>query len=212
MNENIQIAIISAGLATLITCIFQFGDKVFSYIKERHENNDQKREDFNKKKEKVYIGALGRLLQIRRGFNYTKNDLYRDKHLMEKVDRDNEIFAEISPQLRLYSTDKIFNMFQELVVYARFAYASQNGPRLFEESKWAYDFRITLLARLMQEDLGYRVYDSNHDLIVCPNCGREHDFISKCPKCGLTFSELKKKAQEDLEHNQYNDNIENDSE
>lgn len=48
MNENnIQIAIISAGLAALINCIFQFGDKIFSYIKERHENKDKKREDFN---------------------------------------------------------------------------------------------------------------------------------------------------------------------
>lgn len=211
MNENIQIAIISAGLAALINCFFQFGDKIFNYIKERHENKDKKRDDFNEKKERAYIGALKRLLQIRHGFDYTKEDLARSEQHKEMIKKDNDSFAEISPQLRLYSPDKIFNMFQELVVFARFAYAPQNGPRLIENSKWAYNLQITILARLMQDDLGYRKYNPDHDLIVCPNCGKEHDFISKCPKCGLSFNDLRKKADEDLNRNLYNDDTESDS-
>ena len=119
-------------------------------------------------------------------------------------------FVEISPQLRLYSTDKIFNKYQELAKYTCFAYAHQNGPRLIENSKWAYDMQITLLARLMQEDLGYRKYNADHDVIVCPECGCEHDIISKCPNCGLTFANLQKKAEEILAQSIMEENSGND--
>lgn len=72
--------------------------------------------------------------------------------------------------------------------------------------------QITLLARLMQEDLGYRKYNFEHDMIVCPECGCEHDVVSKCPQCGLAYSQFEIKAQEILnqmqgfQHNEESNN------
>lgn len=198
MNETIQIAIISAGLSALINCIFQLVNKVIDNVKERRESDDKKLAIYLEKKEKVYIAAIGRLLQIRRGFDFTREMVFNNNRLHDVIDKENLSFAEISPQLRLYSTDKIFNKFHELATNACFAYAPQNGPRLLENSKWAYDMQITLLARLMQEDLGYRKYNSEYDMIICPNCGCEHDIVANCPKCGMTFDELQIKAQEIL--------------
>lgn len=112
----------------------------------------------------------------------------RSNQLRDNIEKENVAFAEISPQLRLYSTDKIFNKYHELASYARFSYAPQNEPRLIENGKWAYDMQITLLARLMQENLGYRKYNFEHDMIVCPEYGREHDIVSKCPQCGMIYN------------------------
>ena len=60
----------------------------------------------------------------------------------------------------------------------------------------------------MQEDLGYRKYNSEYDMIVCPSCGCEHDIVSKCPKCGMTYSELQIKTQEILKQMQSDKNSE----
>lgn len=198
MNESIQIAIISAGLAALINCLFQLVNKLIDNAKERRENISKELATYKEKKEKTYIAAIGRLLQIRRGFDYTREMVIRSNQLRDYIAKENRVFAEISPQLRLYATDKIFNKYHELAAYARFSYAPQNGPRLMEDSKWAYDTQITLLARLMQEDLGYRKYSFEHDMIICPECNCEHDIVSKCPQCGMTYSQLQMRMQEIL--------------
>lgn len=202
MKDTIQIAIISAGLAALINCIFQLVNKLIDNAKERRENDSKKLNSYIEKKEEVYIAAIERLLQIRRGFDYTREMISRDDKIRATIDNDNVQFAKISPKLRLYSTDKIFNMYYQLAFFARFSYAPQNGPRLFENVKWAYDTQIILLSRLMQEDLGYRKLDAEHDMIVCPECTTQHDIISKCPKCGMTYCELQKRAQDILNQNQ----------
>lgn len=196
MGENIKIAIISAGLASLINCIFQLVNILIDIAKDRSENSNKKQAVYIEKKEKVYIAAIGRLLQIRRGFDYTREMVIRSKKIQDNIDSENTAYAEVAPQLRLYSTDKIFNKYYELAAYARFAYAPQDGPRLIRNSIWAYDLQVTLLSRLMQEDLGYRKYNSEHDMIVCPECTCEHDIISKCPNCGLTYNDLQQKMQE----------------
>lgn len=194
MNDPIRIAIISAGLASLINCIFQLINKLIDNAKERRENDEKKRILYLEKKEKAYIAAIDRLLQVRRGFEYRRENLSDSRK--KRIDEENMEFFKISPLLRLYSTDKIFNKYQELATYSRFAYAPLYEPILFESSKRIYDIQITLLARLMQEDLGYRRYNSEPDMIICPNCECEHDMILECPNCGLTFDELQKKLQE----------------
>ena len=203
MNESIQIAIISAGLAALINCIFQIVNKLIDNTKEKREDSNKKLASYNEKKEKVYIAAIGRLLQIRNGFEYTREMVINSKQFKENIARDNIAFTEISPQLRLYSTDKIYNKYRKLAyAYRLYAYAPQNGPRLLENSKWAYDMQITILARMMQEDLGYRKYNSDIDMIICPDCRTEHDMVSKCPNCGMSYGELQKKAQQVFEQMQ----------
>ena len=81
MNETVQIAIISAGLATLINCMFQFVNKLIDNAKERRQDQDKKIEEYIEKKEKVYIAALQRLIQIRYGFDYTREMLAHNKVL-----------------------------------------------------------------------------------------------------------------------------------
>lgn len=44
MNESVQIAIISAGLAALINCIFQIVNKLIDNAKERRDNSDRRKE------------------------------------------------------------------------------------------------------------------------------------------------------------------------
>lgn len=202
MNESVQIAIISAGLAALINCIFQIVNKLIDNAKERRDNSDRRKELYIEKKEQVYVAAIGRLLQIRRGFDCNREEAIRSNKIRDNIDKENIAFAEISPQLRLYASDKIFNKYQELASYSHFAYAPAEGPRLIENSKWAYDIQVTILARMMQEDLGYRKYNIEHDMIICPECGCEHDIISKCPNCGVTYKELQEKAQEIIKQNE----------
>ena len=48
----------------------------------------------------------------------------------------------------------------------------------------------------MQEDLGYRKYDSEIIKIICPKCETEHDAFIKCPDCGMTYEETLKKQIE----------------
>lgn len=205
MNESIQLAIISAGLAAFVNCIFQLINKVIDNRKEHYKSIEKKNDEYKTKKEMVYIAALQRLLQISQGFEYTREMLIKDGVLKEKIDKENLEFSTISPQLRLYATDKIYNSYRNLAKFTKFAYASENIPRLSPEGKLAFDMQTTLLARRMQEDLGYRGYDTMPDTIRCPNCACEHDIIAKCPSCGLTFEELCRKLQQILE-NKLNEN------
>ena len=147
------------------------------------------------KKETIYISAIDRLLQIRRGFDYTRKDIINNKELQEEIKENNQNFFQIAAQLRLYSNDKIYNQYQRLSMFSIYAYAHENEPRLFEDSKQAYNMQITLLARQMQDDLGYRKYNNSCDTIMCPECGIEHDIILKCPNCGMSYEELLKKTE-----------------
>lgn len=196
MNDTVIIAIISAGLSALINCIFQLVNKLIDNSKERCKKNNTELEEYKKKKEQVYIAAIGRLLEIRRGFEFTREQVIMDVKMMDDIKKKSAAFAEISPQLRLYAPNSIFNEYYKLATYSRFAYAPRNGPRLIENSKWAFDTSITILAQLMQEDLGYRKLTSEYVPIVCPNCHTEHDIYSVCPSCKMKYGELKVKLQE----------------
>ncbi len=200
--EIILTASISAGLGVLIGEIFKLINKKIDYKKAKLEREEQKRDEYLEKKERVYIAAISRLSQIRQGFDYTREMLMNDQRLREEINKNNENYAALSPQLRLYANDKIFNIYKQLYSYNRYAYAAQNAPRLFEESKHAYDIQITVLSRLMQEDLGYRRYDSEPDTLICPDCGYEHDIVGTCPNCKMTFAQLQIKLNEIINQGQ----------
>ena len=112
MTETIQVAIISASLAALINCIFQILNRLIDLKKASADKAEEEARLYKEKKEQVYIAALDRLLQIRRGFDYTLDDAMRNKRLKEMIDNQNQIFIEISPKLRLYAPDNIFNQYQ----------------------------------------------------------------------------------------------------
>lgn len=210
MTEPLQIAIISAGLAALINCIFQIANKIIDLKQTKATKEEKRAGAYHEKKEQVYIAALDRLLQIRRGFDYTSNDVLHNNQLQEMVNKQNQDFVEIAPKLRLYAPDNIFNQYQRLASWGKFAYASSQGPRLFEESKRAYDLQITLLARRMQDDLDYRKYNQVQDTIQCPDCGTIHDIVGKCPTCGMTYERLQIRAEEIFNQAQKDSTCEND--
>lgn len=193
-TNGIIIALISAGLAALVNCIFQIVNKFMDHRRENKLERYNHEKGYIAKKEQVYIAAIDRLLYIRRGFDYTREDL--NKELKEQVQKSNAAFFEIAAQLRLYANDKIFNEYDRLAQFAVYAYAPERRPRLTEESKRIYSIWITWLARQMQEDLGYRKYNKDCERITCPVCGVEHDMISQCPNCGLTYEEMLQKLQE----------------
>ena len=210
MNDTtlaIIIALISAGLSALVNCVFQIVNKILDNRRENKIGKQNDEKEYISKKEKIYIAAIDRLLHIRRGFDYTREMVRLDKELQEEIKKNNTSFCEIAPQLRLYSTDKIFNEYQRLAMFSEYAYAPENCRRLIENSKWAYNAQITLLARQMQEDLGYRKYNKTCDMITCPECGVDHDMISKCPNCGLKYEEMLNKIEKFIKQP-----IENDDE
>lgn len=192
-----EIAIIAAGLAALINCVFQLINKMIDLSKEKHSDQENKKQKYKEKKEEVYIAALDRLLFIRRGLDITHDQLLHDKRLREMFDEGNISFISNASKLRLYANDKIYNKYRELSGFARYAYAPSRGPRLIENSKWAYDAQVMILARQMQADLKIREYNDNFDMIQCPDCMRMHDLIAKC-KCGMTFEQLQIKISEIL--------------
>lgn len=55
MNESIQIAIISAGLAALINCVFQLVNKLIDNSKENKDKEDKELSLYVEKKEKKSI-------------------------------------------------------------------------------------------------------------------------------------------------------------
>lgn len=156
MTETVQVAIISAGLAALINCIFQIINRLVDLKKASIDKEEEEAKMYKEKKEQVYIAALDRLLQIRRGFDYTSDDYMKWEKVRERLDTENSTFITISPKLRLYASDRIFREYQKLALWSKYSFAPLNGPRLFENSEWAFDAQITLLAHLMQAELGYR--------------------------------------------------------
>ena len=123
-----------------------------------------------------------------------KNDEYK-----KWLDEQNQKYMEISPKLRLYASDTIFRLCKHFILYARFTYTPITGPKLSEKSKELYDIGISLVARFMQEDLGYRKYSKLNDEIKCPQCGRNHDLMGRCPGCKMSYDELLKMLYEDME-------------
>lgn len=196
MTETVQVAIISASLAALINCIYQLINKLIDLKKESNDKNAEEAKLYKEKKEQVYIAALDNLLQIRRGFDYTFNDYVESKKIREMLDTENSTFIKIAPKLRLYASDRIFREYQKLSLWSKYSYASMNEQRLSENSKRAFNVQVTLLAHLMQAELGYRTDEDEQDSVQCPDCGTVHDIVIRCPKCGMTYEQLQFKADE----------------
>ena len=86
-TETIVLILSSAGTATLITSIFEV---IKSLVKRHQEVKDRelkKQEIFLKNKEAAYLSALDRLIQIRKGLDYTRENIALSKELQENFRR-----------------------------------------------------------------------------------------------------------------------------
>lgn len=186
IGETIVLALIASGFGALISNIFQIVNKI---IDQRNKSKEYIREDEKKyivKKERAYIAAIERLLEIQDGFFYSREDMmFRFTEEKKKdINNSNREFIKLSPLIRLYSSDEVYNFYYHLAQYAEFSYS--NGPRLIYSGRELFNQKVTILAKLMQEDLGYRVYNKSNIIIECPKCGKSHDLFSKC-NCGITY-------------------------
>ena len=133
MNNPIVIAIISAGLSAFVTCTFQMINKFIDMKKEKRDKEEEKERIYSEKKEQVYIAVLDRLLQVRRGFDYSKEFVERNDEYKKWLDEQNQKYMEISPKLRLYASDTIFRLCKHFILYARFTYTTITGTKLSEK-------------------------------------------------------------------------------
>lgn len=212
MDISILNTVISAGMGALVAGGFALANKIIDRNEQRKISRENKKDEYLTKKEEAYVGALGYLLNIRRGFDYTQDDVRLNDCIKKEIKESIELLKKNAPLIRLYSSDRIYRFYHNLTEYCQYAYARNNGKRLFEESKEAFNNQITILSRLMQEDLGIRKYDDFPDKITCPECAREHDIFKTC-FCGLTFEQLQTKLIESVKianevHN--NENVENE--
>ena len=193
MNEIITV-LISAGTGAFISGIFALISKKIDNSRLKAERQERRKDSFYSEKKDAYLKALNKLLYLKKGFSITSEQLRIYTPLSEERKEEIKELKNVDSCLRLYTSDRVFDFYYKLIHnYKRFAYASENDARLTEESKVKFDCSVTMLSRLMQEDLGYRQYDDSEGLwqITCPVCSREHDFVKTC-KCGLTYEELEK--------------------
>lgn len=194
MDDKIIVAIISAGLAALVNSIFQIVNKIIDNRKEENTSRLAERKEYLRKKEDAYIAAIQRLIEIKEGFNYSRAELLHMPKKIKQIEDSNQTYLNIAPLIRLYATDEIYNWYQKLAKFSQYAFS--DSRRLFEDSKEYYNISISILSRLMQDDLGYRKFNEVKEIITCPECGMEHDLFSKCPKCGMAYSDLQIKMED----------------
>lgn len=182
--------LISAGVGAGIVVLKEVIFKIIDCCNSKHKFKQQCETQYQEKKEKVYIEAINILSFIRMGFDYTQNDLLKSPALKEQYTNEVLRYNNVAALIKLYATDKIMFAFEELFQYKKFSFAALNSERLFEESKKEFFFKILILSRMMQKDIGIRKLDGADNLeLVCPNCKTKHDHIDKCPKCGKTYEE-----------------------
>ncbi len=195
MSETIIVALIGAGVGTLVACAFQLINRILDYKNEERIRKRDEKKSYEEKKEEVYIAAIERLQQVRHGFDVTQEDLSFNKKLADEIQERELAFAPLAAKLRLYASDEIFFEYYRLMSYARYAFAPRNGPRLLENSKEAFSQQVLILSRRMQADLGIRDYNEGNTEIKCPECETHHDAFEKCPKCGMSYTEYMRRMQ-----------------
>ena len=142
-----------------------------------------------KEKKETYLLGLERLSLIRTGFDITIDFPYKDEQVNDLIQQLNHTAIAFSAKMRLYASDDIYYVYQMLSDWQRFSFTKSSGSwRLFQDGKEIFSVYVTFLARIMQEDLGYREYVKNPEMIICPDCGKEHDPYRQC-SCGLTWRE-----------------------
>lgn len=194
MNQDILTAALASSFlstvcAKLIDCAHEWNKARNDEKKRILQRKEQKEDFYNEEKREVYIEALKKLSIVRAGFDVTNDFPYNNKSVSELIEKANSDVDMLSAKIRLYASDDVYNLYSQLSRWSRFAFTRSSGQwRLMEEGKELFSVYVTLLARLMQEDMGYREYLENPETVMCPNCGVEHDAYKKC-RCGFTWQE-----------------------
>lgn len=205
MNKEIVLEIVLAAFASgfLSAILVKLLDILQEWINQKADEKlrlKKKKEEtldtYIQEKKNVYIEALKKLAELRSGFDITYDFPYNNERINEKIDALNQNASELSAKIRLYASDDVFSVYWELAHWRKYAYTRSSGQwRLSQESKELFSINMTLLARLMQKDLGFREYVEEPEMIVCPECGIEHDPYKTC-KCGLTWKQTMDKYRE----------------
>lgn len=189
-NEIVLVALTSGFLSAILVKLLdilqewkkQKADEKLRLRKKKEETLDT----YIQEKKNVYIEALKKLSELRAGFNITYDFPYTNDRINKKIDDLNQNASELSAKIRLYASDDVFSVYWQLAHWNKYTYTRRSGQwRLSQEGKEQFSIYMTLLARLMQKDLGFREYVEEPEMITCPNCGCEHDPYKTC-KCGLT--------------------------
>ena len=164
-------------------------------------------------KKYIYIEALKKLAALRSGFDITYDFPYNNEQINNMIKDINQNAQELSAKIRLFASDEVFDVYSQLASGRRYAFTHNEGPKISSFDKKRLEIYVTLLARLMQKDLGFREYLEEPEMIKCPDCGFFHDAYTTC-KCGMTWKETMVKVGEEMrqswEANQSTNNSETD--
>lgn len=186
-------ALTGATAGTIITGLINL---IISIIKTVHDSKDKKNEEKRKEKceyyilkKDAYLKALKYLQYFKSSFKITKQNYSRNPENRRKVDEAYSKIDDAYALIRLYSSEKVFNLFNAIYTnYRKFSFPDEQGWRLGETEE--FDFLVMLLSRTMNEDLGYKRIDNEKVLeIKCPNCHTKHKIHDECPKCNMTIFE-----------------------
>ena len=150
---------VTAFVTVLIEKVFDLW-RDYSTRKAEAERHDEEQAEayeaeYLSEKKKAYLEVLQWLAEIRHGFDVTRSPMGRlDSAIQKRIEKLNDNMPLLSARLRLYSSDEIYNLYWQLAHYAIFAYSPSNGPHIAGSAKDLFSHSITVLARMMQDDLG----------------------------------------------------------
>ena len=207
MWELVMTFVAGGGFAAFLMKLMDFWHEKSIRKAEKEQREQEKLEAYEEtylsEKKAVYLDVLSQLAEIKFGFNEVISPLSSDTDNLKRVKQMNEGAAALSARMRLYSSDEVYNLYWQLAQWSIFAYTRPTGAwRLGEDGKRNFSIYTTVLARLMQAELGFRELISDPEKVVCPNCGVEHDAYKTC-QCGWTYSKtfeaISRKMQEQME-------------
>ena len=199
----IIVSILSSGvLSAVITKLMDYThENTVRRVEEKKnakEKQERYRDEYITEKKDVYIQALKMLAEIRIGLDHTVKGPNMPASVRQRIQEVNRNATDLSAKMRLYASDDVYDLYWHLSRWSVFAYSNHNSSgTLVERCKNYYSTYTTMLARLMQADLGYRDYVSNPEMIKCPKCHRQHDAYQTC-RCGMTWNQTITQIQADL--------------
>ena len=156
MPESAIIALISAGTGALIALLGNVVNQIITICRDKGKEKKHDKDALLAKKEEAYVNALDILLFINVGFDVTQEQLRLNPDLSREMSEKSKALNNLSPKIKLYASDSIFNSFNSLKnEYQKYSFTSEEGWRLFENSKAAFLNKVNALSKLMRNDLGF---------------------------------------------------------